>query len=390
MMPNLGLYLTIIISFLVGVLLGRLLPRRSKLKVERPSSDREAYIRGLKYIISHQPDRAINEFTKAVKIDSNTIEIYQDLGNLFREKGDIGKAIQIHQSILLRPSLDRQLKISALMNLGQDYQKGDFIDRAVKIYQEVSQVEPDNLEAYQALEQIYEQDKKWESAFQMEKHLQKISPEAGGSTKLANLMTEMGKAAYEKSDYAQAIKSLKEAISLDKNCTEAFLVLGDIYFSLNKTSKAISLYEQIVFSDSHFPYSVYKSLERAYLQQGRYEKIESVYREMLQLKPQDARTRTILADYYYKKGLSTKAISELEEGLKINPDSVSLRSAMADMLVRDQRSEEAIREYQNLISQLRIKTEYYYCQKCGYQASDIQWKCPQCQEWKRFAWSNKA
>ena len=383
-MQNLVLYLGVAISLVLGALLGWSFAKKSKFEEETKSNDKKAYIRGLKYLISNQPDKAIAEFTRAVQVDSNTIEIYQDLGNLFRERGEVGRAIQIHQSILLRPSLNRKIKISALMDLGFDYQKGGFIDRAIKIFQEVIESDPGNLQAHKSLEKLFEEEKSWENAYHVERQIQKFPQANENFSRLAHLMTEMGKAAYQKKDYNQAIKHLKEAIALDKNCTEAYLMLGDIYLAQDKVSKAINVFEKIVYSEHRFSFTVYKCLEKAYLQKGKYEKIESIYREILKLHPEDTKTRIILADYYYKKGLLTKAIKELREGLRVCPESLNLRSNLAEMLIRENRQDEALKEYQYLTEHIKKKNDYYFCQKCGYQSSEIQWKCPQCQEWDNF------
>jgi lipopolysaccharide biosynthesis regulator YciM len=383
-MQHINLYLSIFISLGLGILAGWFLAKKSQTEGESNIYGRNAYIRGLKYIISNQPDKAIAEFTRAVQINSNTIEIYQDLGNLFRERGEVGRAIQIHQSILLRPSLDRKLRISALMDLGLDFQKGGFIDRAIKIYQEVIQADPNNIQARKYLEKLYEKEKNWDAAYQEEKQIQKLSGGEENHSRLAHLMTEMGKAAAQANDHAQAVKHLKEAINLDKNCTEAYLALGDMYLTMDKPSKAISTFEQIVFSNRRFPLTVYKYLEKAYLQKGRYGRIESIYQEIIKLHPQDVSARIILADYYYKKGSLNLAIKELQEGLKLYPESLNLHAALAEMFVREDRQEEALQEFQQLVKQMKERDSFFYCQKCGYQSSDMQWKCPQCQEWDSF------
>ncbi|MEW6380685.1 MAG: tetratricopeptide repeat protein [bacterium] len=384
-MHNVSIYFTAAISLALGAWLGWTIAKKPSPEKKTGQNDRDAYIRGLKYIISNQPDKAIAEFTRAVQVDSNTIEIYQDLGNLFRERGEVGRATQIHQSILLRPSLDREFRISALMNLGLDYQKGGFIDRAIKVYQEVLEHDEDNLQAYRLLEELYEEGKDWENAYQMEKQIQKLAGASSNYSRIAHLMTEMGKVAYQKNDYTQAIKKLKEAISLDKDCTEAYLILGDIYLAEDKPAKAIAIFNKIISSDQYqHSFGVHKLLEKAYLQKGRFESIESVYQEILTRRPQDTRTRAILADYYYKKGLIPRAIEELQEGLKVCPESLTLRSTLAEMLIRDNRQDEALREYQHLIEQIMDKNEVFSCQKCGYQSSQIQWKCPQCKEWDSY------
>ena len=138
------------------------------------------------------------------------------------------------------------------------------------------------------------------------------------------------------------------------------MVLGDIYLAEDKTAKAIAIFNKIVFSEQHqLSLAVYKLLEKAYLQKGKFESIESVYQEILSRCPQDTRTRAILADYYYKKGLLSKAIEELREGLKVCPESLILRATLAEMLIRENRQDEALKEYQQWWGSLRIKMSIF-------------------------------
>jgi len=247
------------------------------------------------------------------------------------------------------------------------------------------QHDSDNVQAHKLLEELYEEGNDWENAYAMEKQIQKLAGDDSNYSRLAHITTEIGKAAYQKDDQALAVKKLKESIALDKNCTEAYMVLGDIYLTEDKTAKAIAIFNKIITSEQHqLSFAVYKLLEKAYLQKGKYESIESVYREVLSSCPQDTRTRAILADYYYKKGLLPKAIEELRDGLKFCPESLTLRSNLAEMLIRENRQDEALKEYKHTVEQITDKNEHFSCQKCGYQSSSIQWKCPQCKEWDTY------
>ena len=144
MVPYLVAILFILIAFIIGLALGHYVihPPVSLETQKISESQKGAYIKGLKYIISNEPDKAIAEFTRAVRINSDTVEIYINLGNLFREKGEIERAIRIHQSILLRPNLKPDIKESALMDLGLDYSAAGFFDRAISTFQQLISLHP--------------------------------------------------------------------------------------------------------------------------------------------------------------------------------------------------------------------------------------------------------
>ena len=382
---SLTVFFTCIASFIIGIALGRYLFPKSPFSEiqDNQESEKRAYIKGLKYIISNEPDKAIAEFTRAVQINSDTVEIYINLGNLFRDKGEIERAIRIHQSILLRPNLKDDAKESALMCLGLDYSAAGFFDRAISTFQQLISLHPNNLQAHREMEKLYEEEKDWENAFNEAKLCQKLSKEDNSSL-LAHIVTELGKELYRKGDIVLAKKELKRAIGINKRCTEAYLVLGDIYFAEEKLGQAISKWEEIVHSDIPLSHLVYEKLEKAYLKRGDYDHIEEIYREILNKRPEDYITRLILAEYYLKKGAGNKAIEELKDALKFRPTHPSIRQKLGEILLKEQLEKEALKEYRALIEEMKDKNSLSFCSKCGYQTSEVTWKCPQCKEWDTF------
>ena len=195
---NQQLCLTILISLILGGLVGRFLSYRKEKRIRflRRESDK-AFFKGIQYILSNDHDQAIEEFTKSVQINSDTIETYVALGNLYRSKGDIDRAIRIRQSIILRPNIDEALKLRALIDLGLDYRKGGFMNRALEALNQALQKEPANLEALDGEEKIYEDMRDWENAYGTR---QKIARVSKGNHKhiLAHYQAELGKASQEK------------------------------------------------------------------------------------------------------------------------------------------------------------------------------------------------
>jgi len=156
--PDQQLIIGVAIAFAIGLILGLLFcSRRSKNASSRSPKGDQAFFKGVQYILSNDPDQAIEEFTKSVQLNSGTVETYIALGNLYRSRGDIDRAIRIRQSIILRTDIEEGIKVRALIDLGLDYRKGGFLNRAVETFLKVLQKQPSNLEVLEAIEKIYEE-----------------------------------------------------------------------------------------------------------------------------------------------------------------------------------------------------------------------------------------
>ena len=95
------------------------------------------YVVGLNYLLNEQPDKAVDVFIKLLEVDSDTVETHLALGSLFRRRGEVDRAIRIHQNLIARPQLSTIQRKEALMALGQDYMSAGVFDRAERIFLEV-------------------------------------------------------------------------------------------------------------------------------------------------------------------------------------------------------------------------------------------------------------
>ncbi len=372
-----------IVTLVTGFTLGYFLSRRTQpTQSSTLSHENRAYIKGLNYIIANMPDKAIVEFTKAVQVNSDTAEIYLSLGNLFRETGEVERAIRIHQSILLRPTLDRKTHIQALIDLGLDYHKAGFIDRSIDTYKEVINLDPDNLPAHKQLEKLHEEENNWERAYSIQRKIMRLE-NSKDQRMLSHLQVQLGQQFYEQGDTRQAIKRLKTAIMLNKECTSAYLLMGTIYMNQGKLEKAIETWEEIINQGLRFAFLAYRHLENAYLQQGQYDKIGNIYRRKLKDKPSDVRTRLSLAKYYHKSGRTEQTIYELQEALKHNPNIHEVRQFLLHILL-EKKGPEIINEYSSLFQELKVENIPLHCSRCGYEDLESPWKCARCREWDTF------
>jgi len=243
---NLHLLLGIIIAFVVGSIIGRRMSwSRDEKKKSITSKGYRSLFKGVQYILSNDHDHAIEELTKSVKVNSDTIETYVALGNLYRSKGDIDRAIRIRQTIILRPNINEQIKLNALFDLGVDYRRGGFLSRALKTFQQVIDKRPGDIETLKEIERIFEELKDWENAYRTRQRLSRL---VKGEHRhiLAHHLVEMGKAQQQKGATGKATSLFNKAISTHKECVDAYLHLGDLYFGKHEYKKAISIWKKVL------------------------------------------------------------------------------------------------------------------------------------------------
>ena len=370
----------LLISFAVGLIVGRVFTSRKAEKVKTIArKGDEAFFKGIRYILSNDHDQAIEQFTKAVQVNSDTVETYMALGNLYRSRGDIERAIRIRQNIILRPHIDDEIKMRALLDLGMDYRKGGLINRALENFLKVLQFQPSNFEALEELEKIYEDMKDWGNAFAMRQKIAALTKE-NHSHILAHHQTEMGKNLEEKGDLSQAKSCYKKAISIDEKCIDAYLHLGDIYFIKEDLKEAIATWKKVVEMAPQVTFLALHRLEEGYASMQNLKPVEDFLIECAGLNL-DPFTHVALARYRYMRDDYDGALHEIKSALALDPSFWEARKLMGEILLATSRDREALAAYKELIGHLNIPYLKFQCSNCGFRPPELLWQCPQCRKW---------
>ena len=133
-----------------------------------------AYYRGLNYLVNEQPDKAIDVFVSMLEVNSETVEMHLALGSLFRRRGEVDRAIRIHQNLIARPTLSVDQRSQALLALGNDYMKAGLLDRAEGLFEELVEGKRLLRPALTNLKTIYQHEKDWKKDFSHESLLYRI------------------------------------------------------------------------------------------------------------------------------------------------------------------------------------------------------------------------
>src|SRR5689334_23349594 len=264
-----------LLALLAGLAVGKAW-ERYKLKDgvwtdRRRARESPHYMLGLNFLVANQIDQAIDELSKAARGAGDALEIHLILGNLYREKGQVGRAIQEHQGLLQRPKLRKLEHANVLLCLGLDYRSGGFVDRAIEAFIEVLRLDPENRYALSNLEKLYEDQHQWEQAYAMRQKLAALSSGRDGSAEsprheevLAFLENEFGQAALKSNDLREATRRFRAAIDRDARNAPARLSLGDVQLREGRTADAVEAWEQLIDVSPDRAYLAFQRLETAY------------------------------------------------------------------------------------------------------------------------------
>ena len=388
-----GPYLTlfVLLALLAGLAVGKAW-ERYKLQDGRWIDRRRAresphYMLGLNFLVANQIDPAIEELSTAAEAAGDPLEIHLILGNLYREKGQVGRAIQEHQKLLQRPHLRKLEHANVLLCLGLDYKHGGFVDRALEAFSEVLRLDPQNRYAMSNVEKLHEEQHQWTDAYAMRQKLAaRDKPEQQGRHQkiLAFLENEIGLAALKQHEYSEAARRFEAAVDLDPENAPAYLNLGDVKVAQNDAAGAVAAWERLVGTSPERAYLAFSRLESAYAQLNDPSRFPALCRRLIAGGVQEWRARLALARYLTAHGQAADALELLFEALSLNPHALAVHQAIWDTLLELSLPPGLVKRYADLAHDAIFYVDPHICVRCRYRSTELLWQCPHCHEWNTF------
>lgn len=383
--------LAALIALLIGLAAGKAW-ERYKLQDGRWTDRRRAresphYMLGLNFLVADHIDPAIEELTKAAQVAGDPLEIHLILGNLYREKGQVGRAIQEHQALLQRSNLRRLEHANVLLCLGLDYKRGGFVDRALEAFSEVLRLDPGNTYALTNLEKLYAEQQQWKDAYLTRQKLQNGAPDAEKPHHqriLAFLEDALGRDALKRGDADEAARRFDAAIDLDGSNPPAHLNLGDVRFQQGDAAGATAAWERLVTSAPDRAYLAFPRLEAAYAAIGDATRYPALCRRLIDDNPQDWRARLALARHLSSQGSAREALDPLFDALVINPHALTVHQAIWETLSTLDLPQPLVQRYIELTRTSVFYLDPHICVRCRYRSTELLWQCPHCHEWNTF------
>lgn len=333
------------------------------------------YFRGLNYLLQDQPDKAIEVFVKMVEVDSDTVETHLALGSLFRQRGEVDRAIRIHQNIIARPTLSKEQNSNAIFELATDFLKGGFFDRAEQLYLQLVGDKFFSKQALNKLVYIYQQGKEWDKAVDYSSRLLK----SGGQyivSNLSNYLCEQAEEFEKDGELRQARSALIKSLGYDSKSIRAEIKLATIALKLGKVKEGMKRLEAALAKDSGFIPLFIQVIEQSGSVEAPNEMFQAFVDRCLVADPSNSSAAIKKANMLISSGHNDEAKHFLIEFLEQTP-SISI---LLELLRQNDTNSLEI-DIVSLLDRSISSGNSFSCVKCGYQTSHIEWKCPSCQNW---------
>ncbi|WP_300454024.1 lipopolysaccharide assembly protein LapB [Accumulibacter sp.] len=339
-----------------------------------------SYFQGLNFLLNEQPDRAIEAFVEAVRVDPETIELHFALGSLFRRRGETERAIRMHQNLLEREDLKQDLKLQALAELGQDYLKAGLLDRAEEIFDKLRHSDLAE-EAKRKLLEIYQLEKDWEKAIAIASEL----PDFASHKEIAEYHCELAAAEIIRSRRDLAANHLQTALERNRKCVRASLLQGDIDFQQERFAAAIESWQRIEQQEPTYLALVAQRLLEAFRKLDRREEGLQLLRGYLERYPS-----LDLLDVVFQLVLEADgpeaAYRLVRDELKRNPTLLGFDKLLeARMLFASTEHRPDLDLAKGIVQGYTRRLARYRCDNCGFKARQFYWRCPACGGWETYS-----
>ncbi|MEO8937367.1 MAG: lipopolysaccharide assembly protein LapB [Burkholderiaceae bacterium] len=343
-----------------------------------------SYFKGLNFLLSEQPDRAIDAFIEVVKLDPETIELHFALGSLFRRRGETERAIRMHQNLLNRPDLPDDQRLHAMFELGLDYLKAGLLDRAEETFKQLEGTLYGS-DSQRHLLEIFEIEKEWKQAIAMADALQHAGT-GSNQMRIAQFQCEIAQIAINESRLDDAKQALNDALAANRQNVRALIQLGDIAVQEHRDDDAIGSWKRIEQQNAPYVSLVGDRLIDAFTRLGRSEEGLKLLRSWLDVNPSIDLLETVIRGTRAAHGV--EAANEVaRQELHRSPSLLALAQYLdtrgqLSMPTREDRGD--LEVVKNLLHHHTRRLGRYVCSHCGFKARQFYWQCPGCSNWETY------
>lgn len=380
MIETIGFILAALIGVMIGINLNKFKIERKNLK--RLEKLNHSYFKGLNYLLNDDSDRAIDVFIELAKTSSETFEPQLALGNLYRRKGEVDKAIKLHQSLISQPNLPEDYRTKALLAMGKDYMSAGLLDRAEVLFTELVEIEAYTPEALYSLCEVYQQEKDWTEAIKAATRYEVVSGRAM-TNDIAHFNCELAEKSLKEKDSKKAKSYLLAALSINPKCVRAKLIQAREFQQTKKWKKAIEAYHQALEFDDVFASEYLEEMSFCYSQIKKCAQFKEFLLEFIE-SYQGISPVLVLAEIYKNDEGIDKAEQFVEDQLIGKPSVRGLDLLLKLSLEKNNKSKDDVTKFQvleQLVNKLLAKKPNHRCRKCGFGAKKLHWQCPSCKSW---------
>jgi lipopolysaccharide biosynthesis regulator YciM len=338
------------------------------------------YLKGLNFLLNEQTDQALEHFLHMVRVDDKTIETHFALGSLFRRRGEVDRAIRIHQNIIARPDLASEQRDQALFSLAKDYLSAGLLDRAENLFARLAEGSRYQVQALESLGRIYEQERDWEKAIDAGQHLEVLSGRSL-ALQIAHYYCERAEVAAAESDFSSAREFVKKAQSGRPRTMRGALTRAHIARDTKDNKTALKLYHRIIDENTYLIAEALPEIVSIYEREDAIPELESALKALLMKHPESSSLIAYTAIVNDLGGIAV--IDECVKQYMLNEPTLGEFVELQQLSEGDSGSHEsALAKVRGALSKLASATPRYQCQECGFSSQRLLWQCPSCRNWE--------
>jgi lipopolysaccharide biosynthesis regulator YciM len=347
-------------------------------KSDRLSRD---YVTGVNFLLSDQQDKAVDLFLEMLKEEGTTFEAHLTLGNLFRSRGEVDRAIRIHQSLLESAALSFEQRLLIIQQLGRDYMAAGLFDRAEAMFHQLVGENEFRLSALQQLLIIYQMVHDWPQAIDTAEKLVKL-----GKTEqladIAHFYCELALQVILTDDLDKALLFIKKAANADDHSARVSMMYGRVFMAKGEYQSAIMHLEQVLKQDKALMSDVLPMLKICY----QHLQLPDAWRRFVRRcvdEKSGVCADLMWADILAQESGRDAAHSYIDQQLRRQPTLRGFYRLMDYHLLEAEegRAKESLLLLRHMVGE-QIKTKpHYRCNHCGFTSHSLYWHCPSCRAW---------
>ena len=372
------MYAFLFIAVAIGFVFGRLSKKTTSALGSIKNTFRGRYLESLNQLLKQEPDVAIESFVENLPVNNETLETHLALGSLLRKRGEVDRAIRIHQNLIARPNLSLRQMEYAQLELALDYKQSGLLDRAESLFNDISGSSNYAVKhlCYENLVELYQIEQEWLKAINTAELLcnKKNKKQSDKWRRLqAHFCCELADKAWKQDAFEECNKWTEKALVHCKQFPRACLLKVKIALRHNTPKEALHWLEQVKIQSDYFN-SFLPLAEACFKQLGAPQKHLRFLKETYLTQPSFQLLLPIADSIYEERGAKT-AILFLQEELNKEPQLALLSRTLE---VIDLNSLEYV-HLKNVVEEFLPPA--FQCRHCGFQGIGQYWCCPTCNTW---------
>ena len=347
------------------------------------------YFRGLDYLLNERPDKAIDVFIRMLEVTADTFETHLALGSLFRRRGEVDRAIRIHQNLVARETLSTEQRTQARLELGHDYLRAGLLDRAEGLLNELVAEPGYREQVLGMLLDIYQQEKDWNKALAVAGQMEQVDDQPFNSV-CAQFLCEQALQAITADNSDAAREYLARALATDKRCARANIILGDLQREAGNCQAALEAYGCIEQQDAARLPEVLEGMAECHRITGTTHLMVGYLNDLVERREEIAPV-LLQAELLTGEQGQEAAAEFLAVQLDRRP-SVRGLEKLIDLRQAggDGQDDIFLRGLRKLTDALQVNATLYTCSHCGFAGRSMHWQCPGCRRWDTVRPTNGA